>query len=76
VPAQFSYVLNVTAGRHAIAEDTARVIQEACGTAAQTAAAIRNPVIKRRRKRALPSIRPPVNLPKGPAHPSRDQRGV
>jgi phosphoserine phosphatase len=38
VPAQFSYVLNVTAGRQAIAEDTVRAIQDACGNAAQTAA--------------------------------------
>src|SRR3979490_2461132 len=37
VPAQFSYVLNVAAGARAIAEDTARVIQETCGNAAQTA---------------------------------------
>jgi phosphoserine phosphatase len=38
VPAQFSYVLNVTASARAIAEGTARAIQDACGNAAQTAA--------------------------------------
>jgi phosphoserine phosphatase len=38
VPAQFSYVLNVTAGAHAITEATARAIQDSCETAARTAA--------------------------------------
>ncbi len=38
MPAQFSYVLNVTAGPQAIAEDTARAIHDSCRDAAPTAA--------------------------------------
>jgi len=38
VPAQFTFVLNVTAGAHAIAEGTAHAIQDSCANAAQTAA--------------------------------------